>query len=457
MILLTAGVGSRLRSSRPGVLHRVGGRTLLEAALATAETLSPARTVVVIGRARREIGQELAERPVTVVVQDPPGGTADATRQALASLPGSASPVVVLSGGVPLLRAETLRALLDRQRRRSLDLAILSFRPPDTADFGRVVRDASGRVRRIAAAGDAAAGAEALAGVYCFAGRPLRAALAALGGAARGRRGGADLSDLVAVLASDSGRVEAVEAEDWREAWGIRTRRDLAAAEEMARRLAVERALDAGASVVDPNTTRIGPRVELEPDVVIHPFVSLEGHCVLREGCEVLPFTRVADSELASGAVVGPHCDVEGARIGARSRVGPFARVRPGTVLEEDVRVGNFVETKQAVLRRGVKASHLSYLGDTEIGEETNIGAGVITCNYDGEKKNRTTIGRDAFIGSDTQLVAPVTVGDGAWIGAGSTITRDVPSGALALTRAPQTIDEGWVARRREKKKKVPG
>jgi bifunctional UDP-N-acetylglucosamine pyrophosphorylase / glucosamine-1-phosphate N-acetyltransferase len=452
VIVLTAGVGSGLRSARPGVLHRVGGRTLLEAALATSQTLSPSRTVVVIGRSRREIGQELANRAVTVVVQDPPAGTVDAARRALASLPGSASPVVVLSGGVPLLRAETLKELLDRRRRRALDLVILSFRPPDPADFGRVVRDPSGRVRRIARAGEAASGGEASAGVYCFAGRPLRAALAAYGRGARGRRRGADLSDLVAVLASGSGRVEAVEAEDWREAWGIRTRRDLAAAEELSRRLAVERALDTGASVVDPNTTRIGPEVELEPDVLIHPFVSLEGRSVLREGCEVLPFTRVADSVLDPGAVVGPHCDVEGATIGARARVGPFARVRPGTVLEEDVRVGNFVETKNALLRRGVKASHLSYLGDTDIGEETNIGAGVITCNYDGERKNRTTIGRDAFIGSDTQLVAPVTVGDGAWIGAGSTITRDVPSGALALTRAPQTIDEGWTQRRRRGK-----
>ena len=451
MVILAAGVGARLRSSLPGVLHRVGGRTLLEAALATAETLSPARIVVVTGRARRQIGEELADRPVTVVVQDPPAGTADATRRALASLPGSGNPVIVFSGDVPLLRGETLRALLDRQRRRALDLAILSFRPPDAADFGRVVRDASGRVRRIGAAGEAAAGTEAAAGVYCFAERSLRAALGTLGRG--GRRRGAALSDLVAVLASDSGKVEAVEAEDWREAWGIRTRRDLAAAEEMARRLAVERALDTGASVVDPNTTRIGPRVEFEPDVVIHPFVSLEGHCVLREGSEVLPFTRITDSVLAPGAVVGPHCDVEGAAIGARSRVGPFARLRPGTVLEEDVRVGNFVETKMAILRRGVKASHLSYLGDAEVGAETNIGAGVITCNYDGEKKNRTTIGRDAFIGSDTQLVAPVTVGDGAWIGAGSTITRDVPAGSLALTRSPQTVDEGWVARRRAKKK----
>ncbi len=247
----------------------------------------------------------------------------------------------------------------------------------------------------------------------------------------------------------------AVEAEDWREAWGIRTRRDLAAAEEIARRRAVERALDAGATVVDPTSTRIGPRVEVEPDVVIHPFVALEGRCLIREGCEVFSFTRVADSVLEPGAAVGPHCDVEGARIGARCRVGPFARLRPGTVLEEDVRVGNFVETKKAVLRRGVKALHLSYLGDAEVGADANIGAGTITCNYDGEKKHRTRIGRGAFIGSDSQLVAPVTVGDGAYVGAGSTITKDVPAGALALSRARQENISGWVARRKAQEVKV--
>jgi bifunctional UDP-N-acetylglucosamine pyrophosphorylase/glucosamine-1-phosphate N-acetyltransferase len=452
VILLTVGVGSRLRSSLPGVLHRVAGQTLLERILETAERLSPARIAVVLGPARREIEDALADRSVTVVVQDPRAGTGDATRRALAALPGSDGAIFVIPGDLPLLRQETLASLLDRQR-QGLDLVFLSFRPPEAADFGRVVRDRKGGVKGILAAGGAAARrgkiSEVTAGVYCFDTGALRSALEKLAG--RGDSPDSDLTETVALLASRRGRVDAVEAEDWREAWSIRTRRDLAAAEEVARRREVERVLDTGATVLDPATTRIGPRVEVEPDVVIHPFVSLEGRCLLGEGCEVLPFTRVADSVLAPRAVVGPHSDVEGARIGARSRVGPFARVRPGTVLEEDVRVGNFVETKEAILRRGVKASHLSYLGDAEIGAETNIGAGVITCNYDGEKKNRTTIGRDAFIGSDCQLVAPVTVGDGAWVGAGSTITQDVPPGALALTRPPQRNVEGWAERRRQK------
>jgi bifunctional UDP-N-acetylglucosamine pyrophosphorylase/glucosamine-1-phosphate N-acetyltransferase len=210
--------------------------------------------------------------------------------------------------------------------------------------------------------------------------------------------------------------------------------------------------MEAGASIVDPATTRIGPKVRFEPDAVVHPFVCLDGTTLLEQGSEVLPFTRVTDSTVGAGAVVGPHCEVEGAQIGSRARVGPFARLRPGTVLEKDVRVGNFVETKKAVLREGVKALHLSYLGDTEIGAGANIGAGVITCNYDGEKKHHTSIEEGAFIGSDSQLVAPVTVGKGAYVGAGSTITRDVPEGALAVTRTPQTNVEGWVAKRRARK-----
>jgi len=453
VIFLAADAGASLRSSVPALLHRIGGRTLLEAMLETAEELSPARIVVVAGPARRGIEETVEGRPVTVVAQDTRGGTLAAARRAFAALIRPRGPVFVVTGQLPLLRIETLRSLADRQGRGSLDLAFLSFRPPDGAGFAPVARDASGNVTAIAAANVSPASEEAVpevdAGVYCFAPRALEEVLARLRGAASTRAG---LTGAVAVLAARPGKVEAVEAEDWREAWSIRTRRDLAAAEEIGRRRAVDRALDRGATIVDPNSTRIGPLVELEPDVVIYPFVSLEGRSVLREGCEVHSFTRVADSVLGPRVVVFPHCDIEGAAIGSRCRVGPFARLRPGTVLEEDVRVGNFVETKVALLRRGVKALHLSYLGDAEIGADTNIGAGVITCNYDGEKKHRTTIGRGAFIGSDSQLVAPVTVGDGAYVGAGSTITKDVPADALALTRVPQKNIAGWAVRRRKRR-----
>lgn len=454
VIVLAAGAGSRMRSSLPKVLHRVGGRTLLDAVLDAAEGIGPSRIIAVVGAGRESVEAALAGRAVTIVVQDPPRGTGDAARHALTALSEGAGPVVILSGDAPLLTSVTLANLLERRRAKDLDLALLTFRPPEAGDLGRVVRDARGRVRRIVEARNATARekrlAEANAGIYCFAAPALSRALGKL--SRNPVNGEYYLTDAVEILTSSGGAVEAVEAEDWREGWGINTRAELAAAEEIERRRSLERALDAGATIVDPVTTRIGPKVRLEPDAVIHPFVCLEGSTIVEQGSEVLPFTRVVDSVLGAGAVVGPHCELEGARVGARARVGPFARLRPGTVLEEDVRVGNFVETKKAILRAGAKAQHLTYLGDAEIGAGANIGAGVITCNYDGERKHRTSIGEGAFIGSDSQLVAPVTVGKGAWIGAGSTITRDVPDGALAITRAPQKNLEGWVARRRARK-----
>jgi bifunctional UDP-N-acetylglucosamine pyrophosphorylase/glucosamine-1-phosphate N-acetyltransferase len=444
-----------MRSARPKVLHRVAGRTLLDAVLTAAEGVDPACVVVVIGSGKGEVARSLEGRAITLAVQDPPLGTGDAARRGVEALEPGGGEVLVLSGDTPLLRPETLRELVKRRRDDSLDLVFLSFTPPEPGDFGRVVRDSRGRVSRIVEAAVASPRerriGEVNAGVYCFAAEALASALPRI--QRNPVSGEYYLTDAVEILAAGKGRVDAVPASDWREAWGVNTRRDLAAAEEIERRRGVERALDAGVTVLDPATVRIGPGVVLEPDVVLHPFVSLEGATVLGEGCEILPFTRLIDARVAAGAVIGPHCEVEGARIGARARVGPFSRIRPGSEIEEDVRVGNFVETKNAILRRGVKALHLSYLGDAEIGADANIGAGVITCNYDGEKKHRTSIGERAFIGSDSQLVAPVSVGKEAYVASGTTVTEDVPDGALALSRVPQTNKEGWVASRRKAKK----
>ncbi len=454
VVVLAAGIGSRMRSTLPKVLHRIGGRTLLDAVLDTATSVNPSRIVIVLGAGRERIEPTLAGRDVTVVVQDPPLGTGDAVRQAIGALSDGAGPIVVLSGDTPLLTQGTLSRLIERQREGGLDLALLTFRPPEIGELGRVVRDRQGRVRRIVEARNATARDRALteanAGTYCFDATALQRTIAKL--VRNDKSGEYYLTDAVEILAPDGG-VEAIEAGDWREGWGINTRQELAAAEEIERRRCLERAFEAGATIVDPATTRIGARVRFEPDAVVHPFVCLDGDTLLEQGCEVLPFTRVTGSTVGPGAVVGPHCEIEDARIGPRARVGPFARLRAGTVLEEDVRVGNFVETKMAVLRAGVKASHLSYLGDTEIGAGANIGAGVITCNYDGEKKHHTSIGEGAFIGSDSQLVAPVTIGKGAYVGAGSTITRNVPDGALAVTRTPQKNLEGWASKRKARRK----
>jgi len=442
-----------MRSTLPKVLHRIGGRTLLDAVLDTATSVNPSRIVIVLGAGRERIEPTLAGRDVSIVVQDPPLGTGDAVRRAAAALSDGMSPIVVLSADTPLLTHATLSRLIERQREGGLDLALLTFRPPEIGDLGRVVRNRQGGLLRIVEARNATARekelTEANAGAYCFSAKALARTLAKL--ERNGKTGEYYLTDAVEILAP-GGAVEGLEAGDWREGWGINTRQELAAAEEIERRRCLERAFEAGATIVDPATTRIGARVRFEPDAVVHPFVCLDGDTLLEQGCEILPFTRVTGSTVGPGAIVGPHCEIEDSRIGPRARVGPFARLRAGTMLEEDVRVGNFVETKMAVLRAGAKASHLSYLGDTEIGAGANIGAGVITCNYDGEKKHHTSIGEGAFIGSDSQLVAPVTVGKGAYVGAGSTITRDVPDGALAVTRTPQKNLEGWASKRKARK-----
>ncbi len=407
-----------------------------------------------MGADRQRIVASLEGRDLRFVVQDPPLGTGDAARQALRDLSPDGGPVLILGGDTPLLSPQTLARLVALRQERNLDLVFLSFRPPEPGAFGRVVRDARGRVTRIVEDRNASGGqkkiGEVNAGVYCFAPDALARALSKIARNPVSKE--YYLTDAVEILAGSRGRVEAIEAQDWREAWGVNTRRDLAAAEEMERRRGVERALDGGVTVLDPSTVRIGPRVVIAPDVVLHPFVSLEGRTSLAEGCEVFPFTRLVDTELAAGAAIGPHCEAEGAKVGPRVRVGPFARLRPGCELEEDVRVGNFVEIKNSRLGRGAKALHLAYLGDADVGAGANIGAGVITCNYDGEKKHRTTIGEGAFVGTDSQLVAPVTVGKGAYVGAGTTVTTDVPDGALALSRSPQTNKEGWAVRRKARK-----
>ncbi|HKD19644.1 MAG TPA: bifunctional UDP-N-acetylglucosamine diphosphorylase/glucosamine-1-phosphate N-acetyltransferase GlmU, partial [Thermoanaerobaculia bacterium] len=445
---------SRMRSSLPKVLHRVAGRTLLEAVLDTAAGLSPSATVVVVGKDGGRLEAALEGRGARFALQDPPFGTGDACARGLEALGRGDGPVVVLAGDTPLLRTETLARLLALRREKGLDLVFLTFRPPDPGEFGRVVRDGRRRPRAIVEAKNATARqkkiSEVNAGVYCFEPGALARALAKI--ERNPVSGEYYLTDAVAILAAAGGRVEAIEAEDWREAWGVNTRRDLAEAEELERRRGVERALDAGVTILDPASVRIGPRVALAPDVVLHPFVSLEGRTELSEGCEVLPFTRLVDTRVEAGAAIGPHCEAAEARIGARSRVGPFSRLRPGTVIGEDVRIGNFVEVKNSVLGKGAKAQHLAYLGDADVGAGANVGAGVITCNYDGEKKHRTSIGEGAFIGTDTQLVAPVSVGKGAYVGAGTTVTEDVPDGALALSRSPQVNKEGWATRRKAKK-----
>ena len=434
---MAAGAGTRMNSDLPKVLRRVAGRPMIDAVLDEAQKLAPRPVVVVVGHLRERVLAHLKGRDgeLRFAVQDPPRGTGDAVRRAMPQIGDAEGPVLVLSGDTPLLTAASLRFLLAHHLRKRAVVSLFTARPEEPGSLGRIVRR-RGKLSRIVEVKDAGpeelAIGEVNAGIYCFDRQALAKGLKSL--TDRNAAGEFYLTDAVTALIRSGARVEAVELADPREAMGVNSPRELALADAVERRRGAERLIDEGATILDPETTLVGPYVSAARDVVIHPFVVLEGRTRLAEGCEIKSF-----------------CDLNDAVVGARTTVGPFARLRPGSVLEEDVRVGNFVEVKKARLRRGAKASHLSYLGDAEIGEGANIGAGTITCNFDGEKKNFTRIGKDAFIGSDTQLVAPVEVGDGAYVGAGSTITKSVPPGALAISRGTQRNIDGWARRKKRR------
>jgi len=461
VVVLAAGKGVRMKSALPKVLHPAAGRPLAEHVLRIARAVlaeaNGGRLVVVVG-AGREAVVELVERVAPgaiVAVQDPPRGTGDAVRAAAPHF-GDASRVVVLSGDVPLLRPATVtRLLAELDARRDTPVAFLTAVLPNPPPYGRVLRDANGIVVAVVEERDATDEEKRIrevnAGVYAFDRRFLEGALARL--EPTNAQGEYYLTDVLA-MAVESGRpAHGVAVDDPDEILGVNSRAELAIVDARLRRRAADAALAAGATLIRPETITLDEQVALEPDCVVEPFVTLLGATRVGSGARIGQGCVVRDSTIAAGAILKPYCVLEAAIVGEGAIVGPFARLREGTELHDGVHIGNFVETKKAVLRKGVKANHLTYLGDTDVGEGTNVGAGVITCNYDGFAKNRTTIGRNVFVGSDVQLVAPVTVGDGAIVGAGTTVTEDVPPDALAISRSPQTNKPGGGAAYRERKK----
>ena len=445
-VILAAGLGTRMKSRLPKVLHRVGGRPMLDWPIAVARAAGAGRIVVVVGHGAEAVVAHLRDThpDVQTATQNAPRGSGDAARAALPRIGRGAGPVLILCGDVPLIQSATISRL--RAARRSAPLAIVTCRPADPLGYGRIVREA-GRPVRIVEEKDASAAerriAEVNAGVYLCDGPWLGRAIRRL----RPSRGGeVYLTDLVAIAARTS-RVATVEA-DAREMIGINDRADLARAEAVLRARTIEALQRSGVTVCDPATTFVDPTVRIGQDTEIHPGVQIRGATVIGRGCTIESGCVITDSRIEDEAQILPHTVVRESRVGRGARVGPFAHLRPGTDLGNAVHVGNFVETKKARLGAVAKANHLAYLGDAEIGAHSNIGAGTITCNYDGFVKHVTVLEEEVFVGSDTQFVAPVRVGRGAYIGAGSTITREVPAGALALSRAPQQIIEGWAARR---------
>ena len=427
IVILAAGQGKRMRSTLPKVLHPIAGLPMIGHVLATAGRLKPSRAVVVLAPAHAHLAEALA--PAATAIQPVPRGTGDAVRAALPALKGFAGDVLVLFGDVPLIGADTLRAML-RARRAKADPAVvvLGFRPASAAAYGRLVTDAKGSLLRIVEFKDANADERAIgfcnAGAMAIDGALLPRLLAKLD--SNNAQGEFYLTDLVAA-ARAMGRTCATVEGDAEDALGVNSRAELALVEAAFQRRARAQALADGVTLTAPETvffshdTRIKADVTIEPNVVFGPEVHVK-----------------------SGARIRAFSHLEGAVVGGGAIVGPYARLRPGAVLAEDVHIGNFVEVKATKVGRGAKANHLAYIGDAEVGAGSNIGAGTITCNYDGFAKHKTRIGKGVFIGSDTTLVAPVSVGDGGYVGAGSVITENVPADALAVARGRQAVKPGW-------------
>jgi bifunctional UDP-N-acetylglucosamine pyrophosphorylase/glucosamine-1-phosphate N-acetyltransferase len=439
VVILAAGQGTRMKSSRPKVLHRLGGQPLVEYALAAAQSLTDQRPVLVIGHGADAVRAALGER-VTYVTQAEQLGTGHAVQQAAPLLKGRSDYVVVTYSDMPLIRVESLHALAETQARNPGPLTMLTVISEGLRDFGRVVRSPDGPVHAIVEETQATPEqkriAELNAGAYCFKADWLWDALPRLPLSPKGEY---YLTDLVHLAVADGGRVEAVTIADETEVIGINTRAQLAEAEAALRQRVNERWMAEGVTLIDPATTYIEPSAQLGRDTVVMPNTHIQGRSLIGEDCVIGPNTILRDTTIGDRCQV--ECSVlEGAFLADEVTMGPFARLRPGARLERGVRMGNFGEVKNSTLGPGTHMGHFSYVGDATIGEHVNIGAGTITCNYDGVKKSRTVIEDHAFIGSDTMLVAPVTVGAHARTGAGAVVTKDVPPDSLAVGMPARVI-----------------
>jgi len=442
VIILAAGAGKRMKSALPKVLQPIAGRPMLAHVIETARQLQPEAIHVVYGHGGEAVRQALADQPdLRWAEQSEQLGTGHAVLQAMPEVPDAAT-VLVLYGDVPLIRGETLRHLLSQPGR----LAVLVAEVADPTGYGRIVRNAEGKVGAIVEQKDATDEQRSIrtinTGIITAESTALRRWLSQLSNA--NAQGEYYLTDIFAAAASDYTPAEMAFVQDPQDAEGANAPWQLAQLER-AWQLREVRALCAqGARVLDPARLDIRGTVTVGSDVQIDVNVILEGRVVLGDGVSIGAFTRLKDVSLAAGTVVKPHCDLEGVVSEGAADIGPFARLRPGTVLGEGSHVGNFVETKKVVLGAGSKANHLTYLGDAVIGSKVNIGAGTITCNYDGVNKSQTTIGDRAFIGSNSSLVAPVVIGEGATVAAGSVITRGAPADKLTVARARQETIDGW-------------
>lgn len=452
IVVLAAGKGTRMRSAIPKVLHSAAGRLLIERILETAESLRPTSVIVVVGHQGSQVKEALAHRlTLDFAVQEPQLGTGHALLQTEPLLANARGTLLLLSGDVPLLRRETIERLLQTHQTQHAAATVLTAVLDNPDGYGRVLRE-NGEIVAIVEDKDASANerqiTEINSGVYVFDLGPLFGALRSIGSTNAQRE--YYLPDLVRIYRAQGLTVETVRLSDRNEILGVNSRRELADVARILRSRKNDELMAAGVTLVDPASAYIDPDVTIGADTIIHPGVSLEGRTRIGANCEIHSGVRLVNTTVDDGAVIHNFCVMFDSHVAGGAQVGPFAHLRPDSHVGEKAKVGNFVELKKTTLGQGSKVSHLSYLGDSTIGEKVNIGAGTITCNYDGIAKHPTVIEDGAFIGSDSQLIAPVRIGKGAYVAAGSSITDDVPPESLAISRGKQLNKEGWTKSRRK-------
>jgi len=453
-IVLAAGKGTRMKSKTPKVLHGIAGRPMLFYPLDLLKEMKAGKVLVVVGHGADAIRDAFKGEKADFVLQKDQFGTGHAVMCAMKELKGFEGDVLILSGDVPLIKKETLSGLvsLHGKGRRKAVLSLVTTVVPDPAGYGRIVRDEHGHITRIVEDKDASPLQKGIkevnCGIYLASCEFLSKNLKKIG--KKNAQGEYYLPDLVQLAVSEGGRVEALAAADPVEVMGINNRIELARAEAHMRSKILDSLMLSGVTVVDPAATYVDYGVSAGADTVIYPGVRLTGTSSIGSGCVIEDNCIIDSAGIGDGTVIKSSSVIEDSKIGKGVSIGPFARLRPGSSIGDQARVGNFVEVKKSVMGKGSKANHLSYIGDTTVGEGVNIGAGSITCNYDGVNKYRTVIEDGAFIGSDSQLVAPVRIGKGAYVGSGTTVTKDVPPGALVVTRAPEKVIEGWAARKKK-------
>ncbi len=456
VVILAAGLGTRMKSGLTKALHPIAGMPLVQHVLNAASGMDPEKIILVLGHQANRVREAVGNYRAEFVLQEKQLGTGHAVQQAREAVAGLPGPVMILCADTPLLTGETLRAVNELHQKSRAAVTLVTARVENPFGYGRVVRGKGG-VLRVIEEKDASAAEKKIrevnAGIYCFDRDFLLASLTQLG--KNNAQGEYYLPDTIALARKKKRAVAALLCRDTDEVMGVNSRYDLSRAEAVMRWRVNRRWMLEGVTMIDPGTTFVGAEVALARDVVLYPNVRIEGKTTIGDGCVIYPGSRIVDSVLASSVTVKDCSVIEESNIDSGASIGPFAHLRPGAVIGEAARIGNFVEVKKSKIGAGSKANHLSYVGDAIIGRDVNIGAGVITCNYDGYEKHRTVIEDDVFVGSDAQLVAPVTVGRGALIAAGATITHDVPPDALAISRVPQTIREGFASHRRKKKQKI--